>query len=181
MAKFVVDKYKNEVSWYNVNFSDVDSVKGLLRLRSEFDILQDGSNRMGLASNVDLINQLEEITCTYIWLDDIIQKVGFNTYQLNILNKYMHGYTVKDLASVYHTTRRNMDKIITNICNNITKEAERQWRKWIYTKKLQLKTKRCSYCQEDLPATEEFFGNDISRKDGFAHRCKKCDSLRKRI
>lgn len=39
--------------------------------------------------------------------------------------------------------------------------------------------KPCTACKKILPKTPEFFFRDITRKDGFDHRCKKCASLSK--
>lgn len=38
--------------------------------------------------------------------------------------------------------------------------------------------KACSSCREDLPLSA--FGPDTARPDGLAHRCRACDSRRKR-
>lgn len=92
----------------------------------------------------------------------------------------MEEYTTEEIVEVDGSTPQNVNKIIHTICKKISEMASRDWRKVIYIKKLGLKTKRCSKCGEDLPATEEFFGNDDKRADGFSHRCKLCDSERKK-
>jgi len=65
--------------------------------------------------------------------------------------------------------------VLDTICKSISDESLRQWRIWAYTHKLELKSKRCSRCGEELPATDEFFGADSRNKDGFQSRCRKCE------
>lgn len=39
-------------------------------------------------------------------------------------------------------------------------------------------TKRCSKCEQDKPASLEFFSRDSCRRDGLQSRCKNCQSIR---
>lgn len=40
-------------------------------------------------------------------------------------------------------------------------------------------TKRCTFCQRDLPTTLEFFGSHIRHKDGLTSMCRECTRERK--
>lgn len=95
------------------------------------------------------------------------------------MNRYIDGYSVEEIAEMDGQTVRNINGILNSICKAISNEEERQWRIWSYTHKLELKSKKCSRCEEELPATDEFFGADDRNKEGFQGICKKCDSLRK--
>ncbi|MGJ0845967.1 hypothetical protein ACR77J_04685 [Tissierella praeacuta] len=99
-----------------------------------------------------------------------------------MLNRYVDGYSVEEIAEEDEQTVRNINMILNTICKSISDESLRQWRKWAYTHKLELKSKRCSRCGEELPATDEFFRprND-GRGDGFYNQCKKCENETDRI
>lgn len=176
MGSTKVDIFKKERDWFEVNLSDTESVKGLLKYRSQFDLLFGRDfNRLDISSSgFDLINQLEEVTCTYVWLDDIIKRTRWTQQQARIMQMVMEEYTTEEIAEVDGTSPQNVNKIIDTICKRITAMATRDWRKKVYVHKLGLKTKKCKNCGESLPATEEFFSPDDKARDGFKQICKIC-------
>lgn len=171
------DVRKKEREWVYVNLSDPDSVKGLLKCRSRFDLLYDRGfsdlNDIDV-TNIDIADQLEEVICLYAWIDDIIKRTKWTDQQKRILAMIMREYTTEEIALVEDTTERNINKIVDTICKKITDMALRDWRKWAYTNKLGLKTKKCAKCGEELPATDEFFSSKNDSKDGFHPYCKEC-------
>lgn len=93
------------------------------------------------------------------------------------MNRYIDGYSVEEIAEMDGQTVRNINGILNSICKSISNEEERQWRIWSYTHKLELKSKKCSRCEEELPATDEFFrARNDGRGDGFYSQCKKCEN-----
>ena len=61
------------------------------------------------------------------------------------------------------------DRAVCMACGREPKEKE---------KKMDEKTKKCTKCKKDLPATNEFFHTNSLRSDGFETKCKKCKKCR---
>lgn len=167
-----------ELEWVGTSLSDVDSVKGLLKLRKDFDMIFEnkyftGDNDPNSAST-HVADQMEEVICTYADLDKIISRTEFTLPQQAVLDRYMFGMDVLDIADELDVDVRSVDKVLDALCNSIVEEGLREWRRWSYVHKMNMKTKKCSKCQEDLPATEEFFSPNEQGKDGFRNFCKKC-------
>lgn len=185
MGAVKVDIYKGEYEWHYVNLSSVDSVKGLLKYRYRYDLLFDCDNDMCNVNNsfVHLNDMVEEIICTYTYLDELINCIGLTDKQMKLLNLYMRGYTEEDLAQVYGVTQQLINKVITGICKKIHKANYDKWlNEFIYWDKKKVETdyKQCIKCGEWLPKIKENFGKDERNKDNFQSVCKKCDSLRKK-
>ena len=117
----------------------------------------------------------EEVLLTYASLDSYIDKCKFNTEQLKILEMMSHGFSYREIAFELGLNPSTIPGRLTTIYKRIARENEREWRKVTYTNKLNLKTKNCSRCKEDLPATVEFYREHPKTKDGFQTRCKECE------
>ena len=176
MGSVKIDRFKKEREWNNVNLSTPESVQGLLKYRSQFDLLfgRDTTTINIDTTNVDLAKQIEEVTCLYVWIDDILKRMKLTEQQDRIIQRFMEGYTIEDIADEDSTTPQNVNKLFNRICTKISNMALRDWRKVVYIRKLGLKTKRCAKCGEELPATDEFFSQKSDSKDGFHPYCKLC-------
>jgi predicted DNA-binding protein YlxM (UPF0122 family) len=155
--------------WQLVNLSTIESIRGLLKYR----IYYNSFHSQGIC---------EEIICLYVWLDDMIEKSNLTDNQKNILNLYMTGHNEFDITELLHITRQNVNGIINSICKRIKKAAFENWKMdYVYWNKQRVDTKfkQCSKCKKWLPATEEYFSLDKTKKDGFDYYCKKCRSILK--
>lgn len=177
-----MSRYNNE--WDAVNLSDPIAIKGLLKFRYRFDLLLDGSvNRYGLESNYDLANLSEDVICIYADLDNLIKHANFNENQSKVLNMYMYGHSEEDIADLLDVERQSVNRLIDNMCNTLCEINHQNWKlNYVFwdVKRVDTNYKKCSKCQEWLPATEEYFSPRIDRLDGMENRCKKCERLRKR-
>ena len=182
MGAVAVDIYKNDYPWHNVNLSSVDSIKALIKYRSQFDLLHNREiNQGSMESHCDLSGYSEEIMCLYIWLDDVISKCVFNQKQYEILKLHMKGYYEEDIAQHLNIAQQSVNGIVNSIAKKIKKKVDDIYKyDYVYLnkKKVEWDYKQCSKCKEYLPAIDEFFGK---RNTGdFYNYCKECDSLRKK-
>lgn len=153
--------------------NDIGVVELLIEFRYKYDenlFLENGS--MFYVTGVKPVNQ--ELVATYLSLDVTIKQCNFSEQQLKLIKLVERGYTHREIASIIGIEFQNVKKMLKTIYKAIVKENERQWRKTYYTHTLGLKTKPCSKCKEDLSATNEFFSDNNSSKDGLHSICKKC-------
>ena len=68
----------------------------------------------------------------------------------------------------------NIRQRLNKIVRDIVRMNERNWRKTVYTNKMELKNKLCNKCKESLPATNEFFSDNTNAKEGLHSLCKLC-------
>lgn len=172
------DIFKRERVWFNVNLSTPESVKGLLKHRKQLDLKFGRKfNDVNLnTTEVDLSHQTDEVTCLYIWIDEILDRMNITKRQKDLLDRFINSSSELEIAMEDGQSVQNINRIINTICKNISGEALRDWRKWVYKEKLGMRTKNCSKCKSELPATIEFFrARRNSRGDGFYNQCKKCE------
>lgn len=153
--------------------NDINVVELLIEFRYKYDenhFLENGS--MFYVTGAKPINQ--ELVATYVSLDEAIKDCKFSEQQLKLIKMTEQGYTHREIASVIGVDYQNVKKMLKTIYKAIVKENERQWRKTTYTNSLGLKTKKCGKCKEDLPATNEFYSDNKTAKDGLLSICKKC-------
>lgn len=178
----MVDSYgKDETAWKVVGLSDPESVKGLLRLRTHFDLLYEDRKVTIFQTDIDLGEQLEDITCTYVWLDEVISKTILSEQQKTILSRYMDGKDTSEIAEEDCQTVRNINGILNTICKKISEEQHRQWKIWVHKNKLSTDFKECLSCGDSLPKTDEFFRMVGTDKNIYKNQCRKCESIGKKI
>lgn len=164
--------------WKNVSLSDVRSIKGLLKFRYKFDKFKKSDSPLHLKNAHYYQWYLDEdIMCTYIWMDDMIDKCDFTLSQMNVLEMYSSGYSERDIAMYTEYTQQNVNKVLNGMCRRIFNKNYEEW----YYKVLTVNHivapydyKECSGCHERLPLTQDFFGVDNQNKDGYRHVCKTC-------
>lgn len=159
----------------NINLSEFSVVKLLIQFRDKYDdyYLIKQNNHYDVAGDVMRLNT--SMIHTFAYLDELIDKCKFDSEQKTIIQMIQVGYTYREIAEMIG--KGNADSIrrrFNKICRDIVNMNNRLWRKYIYTDKLGLKTKTCNKCQEELPATDEFFSPDNRIIDGFHSFCKIC-------
>ena len=152
--------------------NDIGVVELLIEYRYKYDdnLFLAGSNALDV-TGVKAINQ--EVVATYASLDMLINKCGFSEQQSLLIKMVEQGYTHREIGQVANIDQNNVKRTLKTIYKAIIKENERQWRKVVYTHTLGLKTKKCNKCEEELPATDEFFNFD-NTNNRFKASCKKC-------
>lgn len=171
-----MDLHSKERFYKDLTLSDIDVVQLLIEYRHKYDKYSGfSSNNFYLeAGEVADVNQ--EVIATYASLDKLIAQCKLNKEQMKILEMIELGYELKEIATeLGYAHSKNVRKRLGTILKNIVQMNERNWRKVIYVQKLELKTKQCSKCKEDLPATDEFYRPHPITKDGFQSQCKKCE------
>lgn len=116
----------------------------------------------------------EELIAIYMSLDQYMEDCQFNEIQLKMLKMIGEGYSQEEIAKELNLRPAVIRGRLNTIYSRISKENERAWRIHTYTQKLKLKTKTCSKCKKDLPATIEFFSHLNRTRDGFHSQCRKC-------
>jgi len=177
------DIYIRERIWQNINLSTVEVVKGLLKNRSEYDLLWGlDKNTYNISKSYVYLNEIvEEVTCLYSYIDELIKSIGLNSKQEKLVKMYQYGYNEEDLALEFLVDQQNINKIITTICKKILKANKEKWlNEFVLWSKLKVKTeyKQCTRCKEFLSV--ENFGKKEDNKDNLENRCKKCESFRKK-
>lgn len=181
MDRVQVDIYKGDYEWHVVNLSTIESIKGLLKYRSRYDLLYDRRiNTLSLESYQDLQAFKEEILCLYIWLDNVISKCIFTEKQKQVLELYVKGYTERDLAVKFNVTQSAINGVIKSICKKILEQNHKMWLDFIETSGYvkipdDVRYKQCSKCGEWLRINKENFKYDKTNKR-YKSRCRKCDN-----
>lgn len=159
----------------NITLSDVDAVRLLIEYRYKYDsyFYSERDDFFSNAGEIQTIN--ENAILTYSTLDDTIRKCSFTEEQMKIIGMMSHGVGLKDIAAQIGVSS---SQIIRNrfmtICRQIVERNFWEWRKSTYTTLLELKSKKCSKCREELPATLEFYYYKDTSFEGFHSKCKRC-------
>jgi hypothetical protein len=170
-----INIHSGEEFYNDLTFSDVHVVKLLIQYRDKYDEYYRLShkNHYNYAGTVKRLNR--ELINTYVCLDDLIEKCKFNNEQSTIIAMIQVGYTYQEIADyLKKQSGESIKNRLNKICRDIVKMNYWLWRKCVYVDKLELKTKICSKCKEELPATDEFFSPDERNLDGFHSFCKNC-------
>jgi DNA-binding NarL/FixJ family response regulator len=152
---------------------DIGVIELLISYRYKYDenYFLDDSIAMAVSGAARLN---EEVITTYATLDQLIKQCRFTEQQHQMIKLVGDGYSHEDMAEVMSIRQSTIAGRLTTIYKKIEKENEWQWKKCLYVNKLDLKTKRCSKCEEDLPATVEFYSPYDASSDGFFSYCRKC-------
>lgn len=116
----------------------------------------------------------DEVLATYADLDTYIENCNLSQLQLKMLELVGREYTHDEISFELNILPSSVKSRLETIYKRIKKENDWQYNKYFFTHKLNLKTKQCSKCRENLPAVEEFYSNDNRNKDGFQGQCRKC-------
>lgn len=164
-----------DIEYKSYVLSDIGVIELLIAYRYKYDesYYIDNSNPMAV-NGVGKV--FEEGIATYASLDSYIEKCNFSEEQLALIKMIGDGFTYDEIAELLGLNKTTITGRLQTIYKRIAKENQWQWRKSVYLNKLGLKSKRCSKCKEELPATVEFFRDDSRNKDGFQSRCRHCES-----
>jgi hypothetical protein len=172
------DIHKHEHQYKQINFSDVNCIKGLIKNRWMIDTYRgiETNNNIYEAGNVTAINQ--ELICLFSDLDRLIVKTKLNEKQLTIINMLMDGNNEEDIAEHFGQDSWRIVEILDTVTEKIKRVNDYEWKYYnVYLNYLKVEWdyKTCSKCGESKPQTIEFFSPDKRKKDGLYSHCKECD------
>lgn len=170
-----VDLHGKEMFYKDLTLSDIDALQLLIEYRYKYDKYSGHETNNAFNEAGEITDMNTEIIVTYASLDQLIKQCQFSKDQLKILTMIEQGYVMKEIADELglrheNNIRQRLDKIV----RDIAKMNERNWRKSVYVHKMELKTKQCSKCKENLPATDEFFSPSNQNWDGYFSYCREC-------
>lgn len=162
-----------DIYFQSFTFNDPAVVELLLTHRYKYDdnLFLDYGDVSG-ATGAYSVNT--EVIVTYVELDNLVKACNFSESELKVIELKGLGYTLAEISAATGVQSTYINSLIKKVVKKIVQENLRKWRIWAYKEKLNLKTMKCSKCKNDLPATEEFFAPDYSKKTGFRGICKNC-------
>lgn len=176
MGSVKVDLYSADLKYKVYTLADIEVIELLLRYRYKYDpyMYLQANNNFTQAGDIEPLNA-EAITL-FQDLDRLIETSGLSNEQLKIIGYVQDGYTLDQITEKMELNSRTIiSRRLKVIYKKIAAKNLWDWRKATYTNTLELKTKRCSKCKDDLPATDEFFRGHTITKDGFQSRCLRCE------
>lgn len=176
MGKVKVDLYSRELEYKNYTLSDIKVVELLLRFRYKYDpyMYAQPNNNFTQAGDIEPMNA--EAIALFQDLNRMIEKADLSPRQLKIVELVQEGYSLNQIAKKLDVKSTNtISSSFKTACRKMVKQNLWEWRKVTYTQTLELRTKQCSKCKEELPGTVEFYRDDSRNKDMFQSRCKRCE------
>lgn len=167
--------------WEAISLSDIDTIKGLIKNRFEFDenyVMQLYETNNPLESNgVPLFHEI--ITCTYLDLERLIDNANLTEKQNAIIDMFMQGYNEYEIADSFKDDISNIRSVFDTACQKIKEQNDFEWREWVeISGRVKIpdgvRYKRCSKCHKWLRADGENFAPDRTGKYGLRSICRKC-------
>lgn len=147
-------KDEGGADWNELDTLDITHVKALLQLyreKEEYDFTSD-------------------IDCILYDLGQILKKVKFTKKQNEVLNLWMGGMTVKNIAKELNRKLPSITGMLDTIVKNIVQAYEEELEDWYYLNICKGKYKKCNVCGE-VKLVNKFNKNG---KQGLMPMCKKC-------
>lgn len=120
---------ENELIYRDMNLSDINVVKYLLKNRYEVDRYyketQDNCyDNAGVTGNVN-----QELISLLASLDCLMKEIKFTNIQTEIINLLEVGFTYSDISNMTNRDRSNIRKQFTYLCEKVVKENYKRWKK----------------------------------------------------
>lgn len=147
-------KDNGSVTWDCLDTLDVTHVKPLLQLYREKD-------EYDFTSDID---------CILYDLGQVLNKVKLTDKQNEVLELWMHGVTIKNIAKELNRDRRAIERMLDTIIEKIVQVYEKEIEDWYYLNICKGEYKRCNKCGE-IKLINKFNKNG---KGGVRNMCKIC-------
>ena len=147
-------KDEGGADWNELDTLDITHVKALLQLyreKEEYDITSD-------------------IDCILYDLGQVLKKVKFTDKQKEVLDLWMKGGTIKNIAKELNKPTGKVCNFLDRIVNKIVEIYEEELEDWYYLNVCKGEYKKCNVCGE-IKLTNKFNKNG---KQGLMPMCKKC-------
>lgn len=176
MGKVQIDIYKQDRMYEHISLTDLDTIKGLILLRSTLDIYNEYGEDVSKisASNWTHVNQT--LISTYASMDVAIDRCQFNQSQTAILKLLQIGFTIEDIGQYLGLETKKIRSAFNSIAKQVQKSTTMQWASNMYLNYIPTEWKECRVCGESWPKTDLFFRADIMGKDGVRNDCRLCES-----
>lgn len=168
------DYFRREYEFKNVNLSTVDSVLGLIMLRSKLDIYMDYGFAGSVLSACNWKDVNQELIALYADLDILKEQCNFDDQDKMLIKGLEMGYTESDLADAFQKDPRWVKSRIRNIARRICQQNLDNWVIWAYLNYIKTEWKTCRICGKSYPLIERFFHKSETTKDGYRTECKEC-------
>lgn len=154
-----------DLEYMNYTLGDIKVIELLILYRYKYDdykFIEEGET----LDTAETIKLNEEVLITYADLDKLIEDCNFSTQERDIIRMTEDGYTSREIGFELNIFPSTIQGRLRTIYKKILEENKRKWRTAIYKNTLNLKTKTCSKCKDELPGTSEFYTADSRNKDG---------------
>lgn len=147
-------KDNGAVTWDCLDVLDTTHVKPLLQLYRE----------------KEEYNFTSDIDCILYDLGRVLKKVKFTDKQKEVLDLWMKGGTIKNIAKELNKPTGKVCNFLDRIVNKIVEIYEKELEDWYYLNVCKGEYKKCNICGE-IKLTNKFNKNG---KQGLMPMCKKC-------
>lgn len=147
-------KDEGRADWNELDVLDITHVKPLLQLYREKD-------EYDFTSDID---------CILYDLGQVLKKVKFTKKQNEVLDLWMKGDTIKNIAKELNRKLPSITGMLDTIVKNIVQAYEEELEDWYYLNICKGKYKKCNVCGE-VKLVNKFNKNG---KQGLMPMCKKC-------
>ena len=147
-------KDNGAVTWDCLDVLDTTHVKPLLQLYRE----------------KEEYNFTSDIDCILYDLGRVLKKVKFTDKQKEVLDLWMKGGTIKNIAKELNKPTGKVCNFLDRIVNKIVEIYEEELEDWYYLNVCKGEYKKCNVCGE-IKLTNKFNKNG---KQGLMPMCKKC-------
>ena len=112
----------------------------------------------------------DDLSCILVDLENLIKKVEFTDKQKKVLDRWINGMCVNDIAKDLGVKKITISQALDRVVELIIKQYEEEYENWYYLNIRKGTYKTCSKCGE-IKLISQF---DKKGKQGFQSRCKKC-------
>ena len=127
---------------------------------------------------METVDFQSDLICMLYDLQKVLEEVELTENQRNILNLWIKGWSIDNIAETldksYDTVRLSIDKIV----NKIVKIYEEKMEDWYYLNICKGKYKKCTDCGEIKLISK--FNKAKTGLYGVAGYCKNCENKRKK-
>lgn len=144
-------KDSGEADYDMLDMFDKNVVKELLRIKKQVDLQDD-------------------LSCILVDLENLIKKVEFTDKQKKVLDRWINGMCVNDIAKDLGVKKITISQALDRVVELIIKQYEEEYENWYYLNIRKGTYKTCSKCGK-VKLVNQF---DKNGKKGFKSMCKKC-------
>lgn len=72
---------------------------------------------------------MEDVLCTYMDLDRLIDDCEFNERQIRLIRAVMDGYSTRDIDEVWGWSAGRAEKTLQAMTRRIMRENDRRWKR----------------------------------------------------
>lgn len=169
-----MDVRRFETEFYNIDFSNSETILGLIVLRSKIDKYYKwyAEENLMLAEGQRGVNQ--ELIALYADLDNLIENAGLDDNEIMLVHALEMGYTYFDLGDAFREYPAVIERRGRSIARKIVRRYMREFRTWKLFNGKKMEWKDCRICGESLPLCDAFFNTQDDLVDGFRNECRNC-------